>query len=248
MPKEKATYNAEDLQAVLEDQRNCARVTVRVLTPIAGGVPAKEDGLKAFIEHHLGISPVDAELFNATLARIQKEEIGERDVKTEVGELEMQEVYSVNQLRRSDLGPFLAAHQLNAAIKQSASRLRIFQKKRGSKGDVAEMGTVLAAGDSLQNPDRPWEIYLRKNGGPAATSFEKISGSVSSPQGRKSIQHHSEVVEEGAVFVFDFHWTPFKFTNDHMVKTVAGMNAIGQGSCLSLGYGRIEVEQLEFIK
>ena len=245
------TYTQEGLDAVLEQRRNSAKVTARLLRPLAGGQPATDKGLAAFVEHHLKIEPETAE-FDAAIARIKNEEIGERETTPEAGEVKEQKVYSVNVIRRSPLGPFVGAHQIQAMLKQAASRQGFFVSRRGSKGGMSEMGTVLATGNSLQNSDRPWEVYLRYcNGGdlvvPAETQFVEISGSVSSPQGRKSIITHTEVAQEGATISFDFRWPVGKLSEKDMAETVWAATKIGLGSCLSLGYGVWEVESMEIV-
>ena len=236
----------QELDAMLAEHRQSMTIKARFLRPLAGGQPASDDGLRAFIKHHLGIAP-DAPEFEAAFQRIRKEEIGERSTTPETGEVQTEEVYAVNVIRKSEHGSFLLEHQLKALIKQAASRLGLFQVKGkvGAKGDIAELGTITATGESLQNQDRPWEIYLRKNGAAAATHFVPISGSVGTPQGKKSIQHHTEVAEEGAEFSFQIAWPKKRLTMDDMKLILAAATQIGVGSCLSLGYGRFEVVDLQ---
>ena len=245
------TYTQAALDTALEGTRNSAKVTARLLRPLAGGQPATDKGLAAFVEHHLKIEPETAE-FDAAIARIKNEEIGERDTTPEAGEVKEQKVYSVNVIRRSDRGAFVGAHQIQAMLKQAASRQGFFVSRRGSKGGMSEMGTVIATDDSLQNPDRPWEIYLRHSDGgdlasPAETQFVKICGSVSSPQGPKSIVTHTEMAQEGATISFDFRWPVGKLTEKDMAETVWAATRIGLGSCLSLGYGVWEIVSMEIV-
>jgi len=242
-------YTQDDLDALMEKTRAKAIVECEFLRECAGGVPAGEKGLAAFVEHHLGLVP-DTPDFEDAIKRIEKEEIGERETTEEGGEVDTASVYQVNIIRHSEHGAYLADHQIKALLKQSASRMGIFSAKGkiGSKGDLAEMGTVLAYGDSLQDPTRPWEIHLRNGDGAASTRYQEISGSVNSPKGKKSILHHTEVAAEGSRFSFALLWPETKLKSDDLVATIAAATQIGLGSCLSLGYGRFRVNNLEIIK
>jgi len=241
------SYTQEDLDALMEKTRAKAIVECEFLRECAGGVPAGEKGLAAFVEHHLGLVP-DTPDFEDAIKRIEKEEIGERETTAEGGEVDTAEVYQVNVIRHSEHGAYLAEHQIKALLKQAASRIGLFVARRGSKGDLAEMGTVLAHGDSLQDPTRPWEIHLRNGDGAASTRYQEISGSVNSPKGKKSIMHHTEVAAEGSRFSFALLWPDTKLKADDLVSTIAAATQIGLGSCLSLGYGRFRVNNLEIIK
>jgi len=238
------TLSQNDLDRMLQHIRSTATITARFLRPLAGGQPAGDKGLAAFVEHWLKISP-DSPEFQQAIDRIKNEEIGERETTPEAGEVQTETVYAVNVIRRGEHGPYVAEHQIKAMLKQAASRLGLFTAKKGSKGDVAEMGTVTAAGDSLQDPKRPWEIHLRKGGRAAATEFHSISGSVGTPSGKKSIQHHTEVCEEGAEFCFKIEWPAKKLTATDMALVIAAASKIKLGSCLSLGYGLFEVMSME---
>lgn len=239
------TYSQGDMDAILGKRRARARIRCRAIRPIAGGQPAGDKGLRSFVEHHLGLEPGSKD-FEDAVKRISEEEIGEVDVTAEGGEVETKEVYQVNCIRKSKIGPFLLEHQVKAMLKQAASRMGIFKKKIGSKGDLAEMGTVRAAGASLMDPKRPWEIYLLAGSKkPAATHWEKISGSVNTPKGKKSIMHHTEVTQEGAEFEFEVDWMPTKLKKADFLALVAAATQIGIGSCQSLGYGKWEVVEMD---
>lgn len=238
-------WSQSDLDQIMAEHRTKATVKCRLLRPLAGGLPAGEDGVKLFVEYQLHIPP-ETEDFEAAVARILKEEIGERKTDKEGDELETSESYQVNVIRRSERGAWIAEHQIKALIKQAASRLGLFsaQKKRGSKGDIAELGTVKACGDSLQDPKRPWEIYLRDNGKAVKTSFVRLSGSVGTPKGKKSIQHDTEVAPEGTEFEFELWWPAKRLDAEDMAAIMAAATQIGLGSCLSLGYGRFVVIEM----
>ena len=252
----------KDLDKILEERRSGVIVHCRVVRGIAGGLPAEANALKAFIEHHLGIPPMvngqPNQDFEDAFARINDEEIGTHNVTPSAGALTEEKVYGVNVLRRSKHGPYIGAHQIHALIKQAASRMGVFVRKRGSKGDVTELGTVLAHGESQQaksdpteahpdGRDRYDEIYLRNEdgSGPAETHFDVKNGSVTTAGGKRSIQHHTEVCQEEATFSFEFRWLPGKFTERDMLETFAAATAIGQGSCLSFGHGKFEVISMD---
>ena len=240
------TLHQEDLDKLLGQTRKTATIQCRMLRPLAGGVPASEKALKAFVEHHLGIPPESSE-FGKALERIQKEEIGERDTTPEGGEVQTEDVYQVNVLRSNGHGPFILEHQLKALLKQAASRLGIFaaKGKRGSKGDLAECSTI-SAHDASLDEENPWNILLvNKDGEPAQTCFEIISGRVNTPKGWKSIQHHTEIAPAGSLFAFRLDWMPTKLSGNDIIDIIAMATQIGIGSCLSLGYGRFEVVEME---
>jgi hypothetical protein len=237
-------YTAKQLNNLLEARRGRAVVHCKFVRPHAGGIPADEKGVCGFVEHHLKLVPETKE-FKEAVKRIMEEEIGSSNTTPEEGELEDEHVYQLNVIRRNGHGPYLLEHMIKAAMKVAASKLGIFQAKRGSKGDMAEVGTVLAYGKSLQNPQRPWEIYLHKKGKPVKTHYQKIQGSVNTPKGRKSVQHHTEITEEGVEFSFEFRWMENKLKASDIPKILATARVVGIGSCRSLGYGEFEVLSLE---
>ncbi len=244
-------YTQADLNQILGRIRSKATFKIRFLLPLLGTQPATQSGLEGYIQHHLGIDPqrdtegkpTNSEFIEA-FNRIKSEEIGERDITPEGGEVEEKKVYGINVVRKSALGSFLLAHMVKAALKQSASRLGLFEKKRGSKGDMAEIGEVFSEGDSLQVKDRPWEIYLRKNGAAAKTYYETERGSVTSPKGRMSIQYEAEHVEEGAEAEFSFHWPARKLNEEDMAQVAAVATAAALGGARSLSHGKFEVVDL----
>jgi hypothetical protein len=243
-------WSSKDLRGLLEKYRCALLCTLMFRRGCVGGQPATQQGLEAFVQRVFEIDPMRLDgdkknpptnpEFIAAMGRVQGE-IGERNLTPAQGEVEEKKVYGVNVVRQSPLGPFLLEHQVKAGLKQSASRLGMFQRMPGSKGDLAELGTVMARGDSLQNPDRPWELYIRKDGRPAKTEFTTLRGSVQTPKGKKSIQYEAETIEEGATVSFELRWPPDKLTRNHMAEVVAGLLAVGLGSARSLGYGQVDV-------
>lgn len=239
-------FMATDLDKLLKKHRTWAIVKAHFVRETAGGQPAGRKQIEAFVEHHLKFKPGTQEFIDI-VNRIEKEEIGERDTAPPDGELETTKVYGVNVIRKSDkdFGPYILEHMIKACLKVAASRLEIFTKKRGSKGDLVEMGEIMAHGDSMRDPERPWQIYLTNgNGDPVGTEFKVISGSVSTPTGKKSIKHHTEFAPEGSKFEFKIYWPPKKIKHKDMLLMLAAARKIGLGSCASLGYGRFEIDEI----
>ena len=135
---------------------------------------------------------------------------------------------------------------IKACLKQSASRLGIFQQKRGTKGDVAEMGTVFAYGISALDPRYPQRVYLRnsKGDGPAQTYFQEFMGRVQTPQGSKSVITDSECVNPGSRFEFGFRYAVGKISEDDVADMFACAMVIGLGSAKSFERGKFRVERL----
>lgn len=248
------TYTGADLEKALEGLRGEALATCRMRMPIAGGQPATERGLAAFVEHHLKLAP-DSPQFEKAVRRIREEEIGERDATPTNGEVNQVRVYAVKIIRRTELGPYVAAHQIHANLKQAASRLGLWMSKFGSRGDMTELGTVEAIRESLREPDHPERIYLRtETGAPALTEYQVINGNVSGPSGSRSIQSHVEFAPAGSCFDFRFRWLvsggPAKKVSQRLYEAemaliFAAASKIGLGSCLKLGYGRWVADSLE---
>jgi hypothetical protein len=238
-------FTKDDLNKRAATFRSSAVVRCRFTRPHAGGQPATEKGLNAFVEHHLGLDP-DSDDFKEALARITNEEIGEREDTPEEGELKEEKVYGVNVIRRNSSGPFILEHMVKAVCKVAASRLDYFVKKRGSKGDLSEMTVVRAHGASLKDEDRPWEITLTdKEGNPVGTHYELISGSISSPQGKKSIQHHTECTDEDCYFEFEYRWPAKKIKKNEILNIFSAIGDIGIGSTRSLNFSKFEVLEVE---
>jgi hypothetical protein len=250
-------YRDEDVSRAFEEERKGVKILIEFTREVAGSQPATDDGLRAFIKHHLGIDPeTQAQEFEECLARIKKEEIGERDItpkndKGESGEVEEAKVYGVNVLRSTGKGAYIGAHQIKACFKACASRLGFFvgaKGKLGPKGDLAEFGTALAAGDSLLDPERPWEIYLvDKSGKPAKTHWGKIMGSVQSSSGRKSIMYDCEMAPAGTRLEFVFRYPPRNFSEEKWLKIVGAAKEVGLGAVKSLDYGRFKVLEMKFV-
>lgn len=238
-----STYTMRDLVKTYEAYCGEAIASCRFTREIVGGQPATPEGIQAFCLHHLHI-PEGPEL-DAAVKRILGEEIGEREVTTETGELKEKESYGLNVLRHDDFGPWIGDWQLKAALKQGASRVGLFVSKRGSKGDMAEMGKISAHGISLHGPD--FRIHLMDESGeaPAATIYQKFLGRVNTPTGAKSIVNDAECAPAGTRFEFRFQWYDGKLTEKDIVAIFAALPVIGVGSVKSLERGKFDIERLE---
>ena len=233
----------------LSDRYDEYTVAVRckctVATPIAGGQPGTEDGVRGFVAHHLKLTGDEAE--NA-VKRILKEEIGERPVPAETGELDEKLTYGVNVIRRTPAGPWLGNWMIHACMKQSASRLRLFidYKTSGAKGNFSEAAIVRSVGNSLLVPDKLEQVYLvDSDGKPIKTEWQEFKGRVNSPQGSKSIVHHTECAPAGSKFEFEFRFLRGEVTNEDMMDVLAIMMVVGLGSVKSLGCGKFRIEEAE---
>lgn len=238
----------EDLNKRYEEFTSRIICKCEAATIIAGGQPAKEDGIRAFAHHHLKLDGDEAE--NA-VKRIMAEEIGEKPVPEAEGELAEKLTYGVNVIRRTHIGPFLGNWMVHACMKQAASRLNIFVDFRGSKGNFAEAGRVLPYGISRRS-ESPSEIYLiAPDGNPATTVWEEFKGRVSSPQGNKSIVHHTECVPPGTRFEFEFRFirgSGDKKLSDIDIQDFLALSMIvGLGSVKSLGCGKWRILEAEII-
>jgi len=156
-------------------------------------------------------------------------------------------VYQVNVMRRTQLGPYLGAHMVQACLKQAASRLGIFSDMKGTKGDLSEGGRVRAVGISARDL-RDDRIYLidPDEDLPAETRWGQFQGNVRTPQGGKSIQHHSEYVGAGVRFEFVLEFVNGNGLKAEDVRDLLALAMIcGLGSCRSLGHGHYRIDQAE---
>lgn len=214
-------------------------------TLIAGGLSAKEDGLRGFVTHHLGLAGDEAE---QAVKRIMAEEIGEKPIPEAEGELVEKLTYGVNVIRRTPIGPYLGNWMIHACLKQSASRLGIFVDVRGSKGNFAEAGRVLPVGVSKLS-DSPAEVYLvAPDGSPARTVWEEFKGRISSPQGNKSIVHHTECAPPGTRFDFEFRFIRGPLKDGDIQDFLALAMIVGLGSVKSLGCGKWRILEAEIVE
>lgn len=234
----------KDLSDRYDEFTASVRCVCTAATVIAGGQPGTEDGIRAFVEHHLHLTGQAAD---DAVKRILKEEIGEKPVPAETGELDERLTYGVNVIRRNEQGPFLGSWMIHACLKQAASRLRIFIdfKAGGAKGNWSEAAQVRSVGQSLRT-DRIDHVYLTDaSGQPIKTEWQEFKGRVQSPQGSKSIVHHTECAPVGSRFEFEFRFLRGDLKNEDIQDVLALMMIVGLGSVKSLGCGKFRIEEAE---
>lgn len=192
-------FNYEDLAARYAALTGVVRCDCIFATQLVGGQPASEEGIKAYVAHHLQLQGPEAE---EAVKRILHEEVGETNVPSMEGELQEKRIYGVNALRRTELGPFLGNWMVKACFKQAASRLNIFRQNRGSKGDFSEAGQVLALGASLLESEHPERIYLLSPDGtsPAKTHWETFMGRLVLHKGLNRSHMKANCVKKGRGF------------------------------------------------
>lgn len=240
MPK--TVIDPKELDAIYEGLCTEVAVEAEFTTELVGGVPADDDRLRGFCKHHLKL---EGEELEQALARIKDEEIGEHDPTQPTDEVKEKESYGVNVIRRDEHGPWLGTWMIKACIKCAASRMGIFVAKRGSKGDMAETGQLLAAGMSAQSEARD-RVHLYTPGKePMFTSFKEFMGSVSTPSGRHSIKHHSEIAPVGSRFAFTFRFPTAKVNVNDVKMILSVIGEIGLGSVKALERGKFKILSAE---
>lgn len=233
------TYNLQDLTALYETFTASLEADCRFTSALVGGVPGGREGTERFVKHQLKLEGAEAE---AAIARILSEEV--RDTTPPEGELKEKESYGVNILRRDDHGPWLGDWMLKACLKAAASKAELFVQKKGSKGDMAELGLVSSYGLSLNGkPDRI-HIVDECRDVPAETHWEKFMGRVSNAAGSVSIQHDSECIAPGSRFFFRFRYSDKRIKADDMALVIALAQNIGLGSVKALERGKFACERL----
>lgn len=243
---ETTIYNMKQLEALYQKMTVRAVATCVLRTELVGGVSADEDGIRSFVAHHLKLSGDEAE---AAVHRIMTEEVGERSTTPEGGELDEKLTYGITVIRRDAAGPWIGDWMVKACLKAAASRLGLFVSKRGSKGDMAEMGRVQAVGDSLMTVERPERIHLcGADGSPAQTYFQEFKGRVQTPQGAMSIVGNKECAPPGSRFSFEFRFYDGKLTPADVANMFAAAQNIGLGSAKAFERGKFAVENLEVSK
>lgn len=242
------TYTQADLDGYYEGMTNRLVAECEFTTELVGGMAADRDGIEAFCRHHLHL---EGEAVEAAVTRIMDEEIGERKkAAAEDAELEEKLTYGVCIIRRDTFGPWLGNWMVKACLKAAASRLGLFVDKRGSKGDVIEMGRVHAHGISYhsQVPQPHTHIHLiepaEDGAGGATTYFHDFRGRVSTPAGSMSIISDRECVDAGTRFGFEFRWYAGKIGGEDMARIISAMECIGLGSAKAFERGKFAVRSM----
>ena len=108
-------------------------------------------------------------------------------------------------------------------------------------------------GESLKAKDHPWEVYLWNGEEAVETTYVSIAGRVNTPKGAKSILTECETAPAGTRYSFEFLWPKDKrgsikpLPESEMPKIMGAFVTIGQGSCLSLGYGKLRLVEFEMV-
>ena len=243
-----SAYNraeCEELAEQLMGDMKTATVCIRFVTRAAGGQPATVDGVKAFVEHHLGLIGTQAE---AAVKRIMREEVQDEkksDALDASNELDERESYGLNIVRKTKKGDcFIGTWMVRAMLKASASRLELFKQKRGAKGDMAEAMLVKPHGRSAIAGIQ--EIVVLVDGKPYRGGiYERFMGRVGTPQGQKSIVHDSEIIPVGGEIELLVHWPAKRVLPDDMAAIWGLAQRIGLGSVKAMECGRFEIVSLD---
>ena len=237
-----SVYEASELRERYEGMTVRAVAKCTFETVLVGGQPATDKGLEMFCRHKLGL---DGQELADAVKRIRDQEIGDRDA-TNGGEVKEAESYGVNCLRHDDDGAcWLGNWQIKACLKQAASRLGIFKKAIGTKGDMAEMGRAEAFGISAGSHRERIRI-MNPDGSPyMGNQFEKFMGRVNTPQGAKSIVHDSETAPAGCQFEFEFRMPGKLVTEEQLVSVFSAAMVCGLGSAKAMERGKFRIDRLE---
>jgi hypothetical protein len=255
-----ARYTSEDIEKRYQDLTCSARVKIKFKSSFVGGQPGQRPGVEAFVIHQLHLGVEDPE--NSTpktkawkltpegevaVMRIVGEELGEKSVTPPEGEVAEKVSYAVNVLRWSPFGPWIGDWMIKACMKQALSRVGLFVKRKGSKGDVAEAGRAVAIGESLRDPAYPQYIHLILPDGKRWEDrvWDRIFGRVHTPQGAKSIVTDCEVAPAGTMAEFEWRWYAGKLTEDDVLSALALAGNCGLGSARSLERGKFEIVEAE---
>lgn len=239
------TYSYSDLNGRYEMYTNSLRCECVLGTEMVGGQPADEDGVRAYVVHHLKIE--DEKAREEAVRRILHEEV--QNVTPPEGELPEGRLYGLRAVRKTNDGwPYLGNWMIKACLKQASSSCYVFQQLIGSKRCFSEAGRVRAWQYSLHDPSRPDLICLTnaEGTGPARTYYKEFMGRVQTPQGPVSIIHQSECVAPGSRFAYEFNFMPLKGMTEDVVRDILAMSQIcGVGSARSLECGKFRIEHAE---
>lgn len=228
----KARYNEMTLSLVCR---------CRLATELVGGLPADEEGLRAFVKHHLGLEGAEAE---EAYIRISTEEIEDVSITPENGEVDERLTYGVRAIRKSENGPWLGNWMLKACFKQAFSLADVFTSVRRSKAYLAEGGMVEAYGQSLKEPDHPERIYLLGDG---ELYFQKFHGRVRVGNTLKSIVHHSECAPPGMEFEFRVRMIRGELKDQDLIDVMPLAMTCGLGSARSLERGKFDILEADIV-
>lgn len=250
-------YTGADVRHAYEAMTGVVTAKCRFVTPMVGGQPAGEEGVRAFVKYQLKLEGAEAE---KAVLRIQRDEIGTKQVSNPEGgdvvpdEIEEKATFGINVIRRSSFGPYLGHWMVKACLKSAASICGLTVLKKGIKTDFAEMGAVEAFSTSRHTEcscswgelGSQYIIHLVDgDGNPAVTEWERFRGRVKLKDGTSvSIVHDSEIAPVGTYFSFQFRWRAGRVTDTDMLRVFGAATNIGLGSCKSYERGKFEVLEL----
>lgn len=248
----------EELLDVYAGMTRTVSCECELATEMLGGVPAGEKELATYVKHALRLEGTEAlnaieRIRDVELNQVKSVEIVEKAEKeASEGDLEEKQTIGVNLIRRDAHGPWIGDWMIKACLKAAASRVGLFVAKRGVKGDIAELGQVMGIGVSKAPPEIPTglfsgsRIYLRDSSGekPAATDFQILRGSVSTPKGRTSIHVKSEFVPVGSRFDFSVMFHKGRITDKDIKEIFAAAMVIGVGSAKAFEKGKFRINKL----
>jgi len=251
-----SVYNVTDLEKLYQENTGSCVCYCTFETESVGGVSPDRKQAESYVKHHLGkfpgLDPKNEEQVNEAVNRILKEELALPVSDTVVpleteNELKESSVYSVTSVRRHPVyGPWIGNWMIKAAIKVGASRIGLTTKKRGSKGDIAEAGRVIAIGDSRHPDAAVDQIFVyNEDGSPVETYYKTFKGSVNTPSGRKSIVQDCECIPAGTRFAFEFRFGRVKLVEKDVAQMMAMTQRAGIGSSRSFERGNFRIDSME---
>jgi hypothetical protein len=233
--------STEELRAIYDKMTMVVEAEGEFTTGFVGGQPADDKGLEAFCRHHLQLS--DDEI-PAAVARIKGEEV--RSTSGPEDEVKEAESYGVCVIRKCEKGPWIGDWMVKACLKAAASRLGIFQQKKGAKGDLTHLGIVEPIELSRQCPHHGHiHLYTVERDGLTVRvpelAYEKFMGSVANAAGRVSIVHDSEVAAPGTRFAFRLRVPPTQFSEAAIKAMFSAIQFIGLGSVKPMERGKFKI-------
>lgn len=238
------TYGPGELRKRYEKLTTLAVVECTLTTELVGGAPLGEEGVKNFVEHHLRLK--DQEAADAVRRILEQEGVAQklptnRNGSEVPGEVPETLTYGLTGFRHSERGAWIGNWQIKAMLKQAATRTNLFVVKRGSKGDLAELGEVVAAGASLMEKDYVERVHLYgPDDRPAVTYWTKFKGRISGPSGYASIVTDKEAVPRGTRFRFALRYGDKKISESDILDLVAVAQNLGIGSAKAYERGKFQ--------
>jgi hypothetical protein len=221
------------------------RVRAQFTRPFLGGQPATKEGIEMFVKYQAGIT--DPKEQQEMVTRLLAEEVSTTPPE---GEIETTMVGTVNVLRKDTNGVWIGDWMVKAMIKQTTSRLGLWMREKGLKGDMSESGRVFASGISALDEKGLHKIYLRDEAGtgPCKTDYTTQYGKIHTAQGDKSIVNNAEYAKEGSTFEFVYCFLGDRLSTEDTRQMVNFIGNTALGSARSLEYGKFEIIEAEYLE